>query len=223
MSSVQSAYKCYSRFSFWVSNALVRWWNVGYNPWIISHCSKIWKIQCRYYWHQTYCQLFSNYEKKSEYFNVILLQRFVGQRMFQTVSDTILENCMIKYHMMKKCGFLTVMLILHQHFGLKDTYCCCWDLLLDKFWSLANSWSVFDSMSNKAFLDTSYALAHLLATAFKPILNVSNRNSEWTFEVPVQNVPQQPNICDCALHVAGRLCFCIFGIEYAVSTKPKWG
>ena len=85
------------------------------------------------------------------------------------------------------------------------------------FWS--NSWSVFDSMSNTAFLDTSYALAHLLATAFKPILNVSNRNSEGTFEIPVQNVPQQSNICDCALHAAGRLCFGISGIEYAVSTK----
>ena len=43
-------------------------------------------------------------------------------------------------------------------------------------WS--NSLLVFDSMSNEAYLDTSYAIAHMLATAFKPSLNVSNRNSE---------------------------------------------
>ena len=69
---------------------------------------------------------------------------------------------------------------LHQHFGLKEQH---FVVVETCFWS--NSLSVFDSMSNKAFLDTSYALEHMLATAFKPILNVSNRNSEWTFEIPL--------------------------------------
>ena len=87
-------------------------------------------------------------------------------------------------------------------------------------WS--NSLSVFDSLSIQgAYLDTSYALANEMATAFTPLLLAGNRNSEWTFQIPAQNVPQQPNICDCALHVAARLCFRILGIEYSVSTVQK--
>ena len=34
-------------------------------------------------------------------------------------------------------------------------------------------------------------------------------------------VPEQPNACDCALHVAARLCHLLFGIEYSVATVQK--
>ena len=86
----------------------------------------------------------------------------------------------------------------------------------------SNSLSVFDSLNSKGdYLDTSYDLANVMTTAFTPFLLASNRNSEWTFQIPAQNVPQQPNICDCALHVAARLCFRILGIEYSVSTVQK--
>ena len=75
-------------------------------------------------------------------------------------------------------------------------------------WS--NSLLVFYSMSNEAYLDTSYAIAHMLATAFKTSLNVSNRNSEWTFEIPLGQFKMfHSNLIYVTMHCMQRLDYVI--------------
>ena len=94
-------------------------------------------------------------------------------------------------------------------------------VVAEKFlWS--KSLSIFDSLSNDgSFLETSDWIARRLSIASNQYLAAQNRQSNWKFQIPAPNVPQEPNSCDCALHVSARPYHLLFEMNYSVATIRK--